>query len=308
MSIYLPIAELPVNIYYILILGIAGGILSGLFGIGGGFLVTPMLIFMGIPPYVAVATSSNQIVATSASAFFNYYKNNKVDIKMGSVMLFGGVIGGYLGIEIFRSLSKVGLIDFIIYLIYVLFLSFVSYLMFVDGYKKIAIGRIPSSRISLADGGKKDLSQSKFFKKLPMQVHFVRSKIKVSVLVPITIGIFSGILASMLGIGGGIILVPAMMYLLKMPSSLVIGTSLYQMLLTGIFVTFFHGVINNAVDIVLTVLLITGGVVGAQVGIKFTNKVSQGKLRILLAVIFMIIALRLSIDLFIKPAKIFSIY
>ena len=117
MSIYLPIAELPVNIYYILILGIAGGILSGLFGIGGGFLVTPMLIFMGIPPYVAVATSSNQIVATSASAFFNYYKNNKVDIKMGSVMLFGGVIGGYLGIEIFRSLSKVGLIDFIIYLI-----------------------------------------------------------------------------------------------------------------------------------------------------------------------------------------------
>jgi uncharacterized membrane protein YfcA len=307
MSIYLPIAEIPVNIYYILLLGIAGGVLSGLFGIGGGFLVTPMLIFMGIPPYIAVATSSNQIVATSASAFFSYYKNRKVDIKMGSIMLFGGVVGGYLGIEIFRSLSNAGLIDFIIYLIYVIFLSFVSYLMFIDGYKKIVIGKIPSSRISVADGGKKDLSKVEILKKLPLQTQFIQSKIKVSIFVPISIGVFSGILASMLGIGGGIILVPAMMYLLKMPSSLVVGTSLYQMLLTAIFVTFFHAVINNAIDIILAILLIIGGVIGAQIGIKFTTKVSQGKLRILLAVIFMIIALRLSVDLFIKPAQIFTV-
>jgi uncharacterized membrane protein YfcA len=292
MSIYLPIAELPVNVYFILVLGLLGGILSGLFGIGGGFLITPILIFLGIPPSVAVATSSNQIVATSASAFFNYKNQDKVDIKMGSVMLRGGVIGGYLGVMVFKSLSLAGLIDFVIALIYVCFLTIVSAMMFIDGYKKLALSKIPSKR---------------FIEHLPFKTFFPKSKVSVSVLVPIAIGIVAGLLASLMGIGGGIVMVPAMIYLLKIPTKMVIGTSLYQILLTGAVVTLLHSVINNAVDIVLALLLIVGGVIGAQIGVRLADKTSQGISRIFLAVIFMIIGLRLSIDLFIKPYQIFTI-
>jgi uncharacterized membrane protein YfcA len=306
MSIYLPIAELPVNVYFILVLGLLGGILSGLFGIGGGFLITPILIFLGIPPSVAVATSSNQIVATSASAFFNYKNQDKVDIKMGSVMLIGGVIGGYLGVMVFKSLSLAGLIDFVIALIYVCFLTIVSAMMFIDGYKKLALSKIPSNRIIPHDNILEEKSK-RFIEHLPFKTFFPKSKVSVSVLVPIAIGIVAGLLASLMGIGGGIVMVPAMIYLLKIPTKMVIGTSLYQILLTGAVVTLLHSVINNAVDIVLALLLIVGGVIGAQIGVRLADKTSQGISRIFLAVIFMIIGLRLSIDLFIKPYQIFTI-
>jgi uncharacterized membrane protein YfcA len=297
MQIYLPIAEMSVNIFAVLLLGGVTGILSGLFGLGGGFLTTPFLIFMGIPPSIAVSSAANQIIAASFSGFLAHWKKLNVDFKIGALLLVGGLIGSFLGILLFRWLKNIGQIDFTISVLYVTLLGGVGVLMALDSYKTLA--------------GKALLLPSFPFKrwteKLPWKMYFPRSKLTLSVWLPISIGIVSGIMVSVMGVGGGFFMIPAMIYLLGMPATIVVGTSLFQIVFITANVTFFHAVGTQTVDLVLAFLLICGSVIGAQIGSKVGDKVKGEHLRAMLALMIFLIALRLLYGLFITPENIYSI-
>lgn len=300
MQIYLPIAEMTVPAESILLLGTFVGFLSGVFGVGGGFLTTPFLIFMGLPPGIAVGTQSNQLVAASLSGVLAHFKKGNVDFKLGGVMLAGSLLGSVIGVMVFRLLQHMGQIEFAIPLLYVFFLGSMGLMMFYE-----SLSAVLKKRDNDGDESSR-LMHHKFFKALPYKMRFPRSKLYVSVLVPVAIGFFGGLLVSIMGIGGGFLLVPAMIYILGMPTILVAGTSLFQIMVTTIFATIMHAMTNHTVDLVLAALLIFGGVIGAQFGVKVSRKIKGSYARFLLASMLLIVCVKLAGDLFITPIELYN--
>jgi uncharacterized membrane protein YfcA len=297
MEIYLPIAEMSVNILTILLLGGLTGIMSGLFGLGGGFLTTPFLIFLGIPPSVAVASTTNQIVAASFSGFLAHNKKLNVDFKMGFLLLIGGFVGSSIGITLFRYLKNIGQIDFVISILYVTLLGGIGLLMAFDSYKSLT-----GKRFALLN-----FSFTTWTDRFPWKMEFSRSKLIISAWMPIFIGVLSGMMVSIMGVGGGFFMIPAMIYVLGMPASVVVGTSLFQIMFVTAHVTFFQAIGTQTVDIVLVLLLILGSVVGVQFGTKIGERMRGETLRFLLAGMVLMIAIRLLYGLFITPESLFSI-
>lgn len=300
MQLYLPIAEISVNVF--LLLGLGGGIgfLSGLFGVGGGFLMTPALIFIGITPAVAVASEANQLVATSITGVIAHWRRKSVDFKMGTVLLCGGVIGSSLGVYIFKLLRELGQVDLMISLLYVVFLGAIGSLMFAESLRAIL-----RSRRGSAKRGK--LHQHTWMHGLPFKMRFRRSRLYISALMPLTIGAFVGLLAALMGVGGGFIMVPAMIYLLGMPTNVVAGTSLFQILFVVANVTILQAYTNQTVDVILALILLAGSVVGVQIGTAIGAKVSGPQFRILLAALVLLTCGKLLLDLLIMPSDLFSL-
>jgi uncharacterized membrane protein YfcA len=302
MQIYLPIAEMSVNIFLVLGLGGVVGLLSGLFGIGGGFLMTPLLIFIGIPPGVAVGTQSIQIVASSVSGVLAHVRRGNVDFHMGAVLTVGGVLGSVFGVLIFSFLKQTGHIDLTITLGYVIFLGGVGGFMLIESLPG-TFSRKPV-KLALAARGP---GQHMWMHGLPFKMRFRRSKLYVSALVPGAIGLLVGILVALMGVGGGFLMVPAMIYMLGMPTQVVIGTSLFQITFVTAVTGLLQASINHTVDIVLALLLLAVAVVGAQIGVRLAGKVKGRHLRLMLAVMVLIVAVRLALGLILDPADIFSL-
>ena len=300
MNIYLPIAELSVNIFIILSLGGAVGFLSGMLGLGGGFLMTPLLMFIGIPPNVAVATSANQIVAASVSGALSHWRQGLVDVRMGMYLLLGGLFGSFTGIWIFKLLSNAGQIETFLAIVYFILLFSIGTLMLIESSQVIR-DRIRKKTV------KRKLHYHNWAHRLPFKVRFYSSNLYISVIPPIIIGYFIGILSATMGIGGSFILIPSMIYFLGMPTSKVIGTSLFQIIFITAFVTLLHATSTFAVDAVLAFSLILSSVIGAQLGVMFTNKFRGEELRALLAIIVLAVAFKIGTDLLIQPTDIFSI-
>ena len=300
MYVYLPIAEISMHIGIILGLGGGVGFLSGLFGVGGGFLMTPLLIFFGIPPAVAVATEANQIVGSSVSGVLAHMRRANVDFKMGGVLLVGGVLGSSSGVILFKFLRDTGQIDLVIKLSYVLFLGIIGALMLQESIRTI----LRSNRHGPKRG---KLHQHNWLHGLPFKMRFRRSKLYISALLPLTIGAFVGLLAAIMGVGGGFIMVPAMIYLLGMPTSVVVGTSLFQIIFVTANVTILQSVQTQTVDFMLAGLLLFGGVIGAQFGTRASILLRGEQLRGLLALMVLAVCIKLGYDLSIHPADIFSV-
>ena len=301
MQIYLPIAETSVSIYLLLGLGGLVGFLSGMFGVGGGFLMTPLLIFIGIPPTVAVASEANQILASSISGGVAHFQKRGVDIRMGCVLLVGGLLGSAVGVQLYAVMREMGQIDLLISLCYVVFLGVIGLLMMIESIRAIhasQIGRpIPARRPG----------QHNWIHGLPFKMRFKVSNLYTSIIPPILIGFFVGVLAAIMGVGGGFIMVPAMIYLLRMPTNVVIGTSLFQIIFVSAAVTVMHAVKNQTVDVVLATILIIGGVVGAQIGARLGQKLRGEQLRALLALIVLGVGLKMLNDLLFMPTEIYSL-
>ncbi len=299
MDIYFPIAEMSLNALLLLGLGAGVGVLSGMFGVGGGFLMTPLLIFVGVPPAVAVGTEANQVVAASVSGALAHWRRGNVDIKMGVVLLIGGFIGSTLGVYIFTWLRGLGQIDVAIALCYVVFLGIVGVLMVLESVRAWLRSRNPAAP-------RRKLHQHTWMHGLPFKVRFRKSKLYISALLPLSIGIFVGILSAIMGVGGGFIMVPAMIYLLGMPTSVVVGTSLFQIIFVTANVTFLQSVNNQTVDILLALLLVVGSVIGAQIGTMAGARLRGEQLRILLGLIVLAVGLRVAYSLVATPAELFS--
>ena len=300
MQIYLPIAEISLNAFLLLGLGGVIGFLSGLFGVGGGFLMTPALIFIGVPPPVAVGTEANQIVASSVSGVLAHWQRRNVDFKMGFVLLIGGLLGSTFGVWLFAFLRSVGQIDLVIKLSYVTFLGIIGSLMFVESLRALRRRRATGS-------ARGKLHKHTWVHGLPFKMRFRRSKLYISALLPAGVGFLVGILAAIMGVGGGFIMVPAMIYLLGMPTSVVVGTSLFQIIFVTANVTFLQAYANQTVDVVLALLLLAGAVIGAQIGAKASVMLRGEQLRILLAIMVLAVCIKLGYDLTISPADIYSI-
>lgn len=301
MTIYLPIAELSVNIFVILGMGAAVGFLSGMFGVGGGFLITPLLIFYNIPPAVAVATGANQVVASSVSGALAHFRRGTLDIKLGLVLLVGGLAGATVGIQIFSMLRRLGQLDLIISLLYVVFLGSVGGLMLWESI--ISLRRAAMNKpVSLRKPG-----QHNWVHRLPFKMRFKRSKLYLSVIPVILLGFAIGILTSVMGVGGGFIMVPAMIYLLRIPTSVVIGTSLFQIIFVTAFTTIVQAATNFSVDIVLAWLLMIAGVIGAQYGVRVGQKMRGEQLRAGLAILVLAVGIRLGFGLVLPPDEIYSV-
>jgi uncharacterized membrane protein YfcA len=300
MQLYLPIAEVSLNVLVLLGLGAAVGFLSGLFGVGGGFLMTPLLMFIGVPPAVAVATGANQIVASSVSGALNHWRRGNIDLKMGLVLLVGGVVGSVLGVQLFTLLRRLGQIDLSISLFYVVFLGVIGALMLAESARAM-------NRNRRAGGPRRKLHQHHWFHGLPFKMRFRKSKLYISALLPLTIGLGVGLLVALMGVGGGFILVPAMIYLLGMPTAVVVGTSLFQIIFVTANVTMLQAVQNQTVDILLAVLLLAGGVVGAQWGARAGVRLPGEQLRALLAILVLLVGAKLAWDLFSTPIDIYSL-
>jgi uncharacterized protein len=300
-GIYLPIAEMSVNMVVLLTMGAAVGFLSGMFGVGGGFLITPLLIFYNIPPAIAVATGANQVIASSFSGTLAHLKRGTLDMKLGFVLLVGGIAGSALGIYVFAYLRRLGQLDLIVSLLYVAFLGAVGGLMLVESMR--AIRRARGGKVtSLRRPG-----QHNWIHRLPLKMRFRASKLFVSVIPVLGLGAMIGFLASIMGVGGGFIMVPALIYLLKVPTNVVVGTSLFNIIFVAAFTTIFHSTANQTVDIVLAFLLMVGGVAGAQYGARVGQKLRGEQLRALLGLLVLAVALRLAFDLFVRPASVYSI-
>ena len=302
MHLYLPIAELSANALHLIILGATAGLLSGLFGIGGGFILTPMLIFIGIPPAVAVATSTNMIVASSFSGFLSHFKHKRVDIEMGNCLIAGGLLGVLIGVWSFARLQKVGQIDLMINLLYISLLTTISIIMLREARQLIKAHRAGHEHVPTSS-----LTLPKWIINLPWQFTFKRSNVEHSLLLPIAIGMLSGLLVGLLGVGGGFIMLPMMLYILRMPINVTIGTSLFQIIFITGAATLLHALTTHAVDIVLAGLLLIGSVVGAQYGARLSHRVPNYLLRLMMASLLMIVAGRLAYGLFITPAEIFTL-
>lgn len=300
MQIYLPIAEVSVNAFLLLGLGGMVGILSGMFGVGGGFLMTPLLFFIGIPPAVAVATEANQIVASSFSGVLAHFRRRTVDLKMGTILLIGGLIGAALGLVLFNYLKSLGQVDLLVKLCYVIFLGVIGGLMFIE-----SLNAIRKSRKS--GGGAPKRRQRGWIHAMPLKTRFRTSGLYISVIPPLVVGLLVGVLSAIMGVGGGFIMVPAMIYLLGMPTKVVVGTSLFQIIFVTAFTTMLHATTNYTVDVVLAVLLLVGGVIGAQIGTVIGSKMKAEQLRILLAGLVLAVCGKLALDLLLMPSELFSL-
>lgn len=299
MQLYLPIAEVSVNAF--LLLGIGGivGFLSGMFGVGGGFLITPLLFFIGIPPAVAVATGANQVVASSVSGVLAQMRRKAVDFRMGTVLLLGGFVGSGIGIWVFARLTALGQVDLFVQLSYVMFLGLIGAMMLQESLRAWFRNRsgapIKRARVHTWVHG------------LPFKMKFRASGLYISVLPPMAVGALVGFLAAIMGVGGGFVMVPAMIYLLGMPTKVVVGTSLYQIIFVTAFTTLMHAVTNQTVDILLAMLLIIGGVIGAQFGTRVGVRLKAEQLRILLALLVLAVAGKIALDLLLQPSELYSI-
>jgi uncharacterized membrane protein YfcA len=300
-QIYLPIAEISVNILTLIGMGGLVGFMSGMFGVGGGFLMTPLLIFVGIPPAVAVATEANQIVASSVSGGLAYWRRRAVDIRMGLILMTGGIAGSYAGVQLFKLLRELGQVDLLISLSYVVFLTVIGGLMMRESLQAISASRRGQPIRARRPGA------HSWILGLPLRMRFRQSKLYISVIPPLLIGFFVGVLSAIMGVGGGFIMVPAMIYILRMPTSVVIGTSLFQIIFVTASVTILHAVENQTVDILLALLLMIGGVIGAQFGAIAGQRLRGEQLRALLALIVLGVGVKLLVDLLVQPEELFSV-
>ena len=299
MNLYLPIAELSVNLVVLFGMGAAVGFLSGLFGVGGGFLITPLLIFYNIPPAVAVATGANQVIASSFSGALAHYKRGTVDLKLGTVLLIGGTAGSAAGVALFTLLRRIGQLDLVVSLLYVVFLGGVGGLMLVESIQSLR-------RSSGGSGEIRRSGKHNWIHGLPLKMRFQRSKLFVSVIPVLGIGFLIGTLAGIMGVGGGFIMVPALIYLLRVPSNVVIGTSLFQIIFTAAVTTVLQASTNHTIDVVLAFFLMLGGVIGAQFGAEAGRKLRGDQLRALLALLVLAVALRLGFELVSTPTEPYS--
>jgi uncharacterized membrane protein YfcA len=302
--LYLPIAGTSVNLFLLLGMGGLVGFLSGLFGVGGGFLLTPLLIMIGIPPTVAAATDSNQIVASSASGTYAHWRLKNVDFKMGIFLLVGGILGGTVGVHVIKVLRGLGNADFTIKITYVLMLGVVGGYMFQESLRNLRGGRLVAAE---PERKEKISFFTRMNRALPWQMDYVRSGITMSPLMPLALGTLVGILAALMGVGGGFIMVPVMVYMLRMPMHVVVGTSLFQILFTCINVTFMQAYVNHTVDFLLAVLILLGSTLGAQLGAHMSRKLKADQLKILLASIVLLVMLKMLVDLLTAPSILLSL-
>jgi uncharacterized membrane protein YfcA len=296
-EIYLPVAEVSVDLLVLLALGSFVGFLSGVFGVGGGFLLTPFLIFVGIPPAIAVATSANQLVGTSVSGVIGHWRRGNVDFKMGAVLLAGGFLGSLLGVWVFGLLKKIGQVELFINLAYIILLGSLGVLMLIESVQTFLRRRTAPRR---------KLHQHTWVHGLPLKLRFRRSKLYISAFLPLGLGFVIGILSAVMGVGGGFIMVPAMIYLLGMPTLVVPGTSLFQIIFVAASVTVLQAVGNRTVDVLLTIVLLVGAVFGAQFGTRWAAKLRGEQLRGLLAILVLAVAVKLAADLTVPPLDLYS--
>ena len=306
MEIYLPIAGMSINVF--LILGVGGGVgfLSGLFGVGGGFLLTPLMMMIGIPPAVAAASDSNQIVAAAASGAFAHWRLGNVDFKMGLVILAGGICGGTIGVQLVKILRAMGNFEFVMKVVYVLMLGLVGGAMFIESWRTIR----RSKRTTVEDTAPapvKESSLTRIFNKLPLKMNFERSGLHTSAIFPFTIGTIVGVMAALLGVGGGFIMVPAMIYIIGMPTIAAIGTDLFQIVLTSANVTLQQAIVNQTVDLLLALVLLSGSTIGAQFGAMAGKRLKGEQIRILLAIIVLALTVKLFLDLVLTPSDLVSL-
>ncbi len=301
MSIYLPIAEMNINILLIIFIGMVVGGLSGLFGVGGGFLMTPLLIFLGIPPAVAVGTEAPHVLASSVSGVVAHWRRKNVDFKMGFFLLIGGVVGSTVGVNLFKLLRGFGQIDMVIQMLFLIFLGFIGFSMAFES------ARTTISKYRTTSSIRTKLHQHSWIHGLPFKLRFHRSKLYISAIPPIIIGFFVGLLSAMMGVGGGFIMIPAMVYILGMSTNVVVGTSLFQIIFVTANSTFFQSYLNQTVDIVLAALMIIGGVIGAQIGASIGTKLKAEYLRGILAIIVLIVCAKIFADLTLTPSNLFSL-
>ena len=301
MDVYLPIANLSVNGLVIVLLGATTGILSGMFGVGGGFLTTPLMIFYGIPPTVAAASAASQVTGASVSGVFAHSRRGGVDYQMGAVLVAGGIIGTGLGAALFSLLQALGQIDVVINILYVVLLGGIGSLMARESWK---VMKAQKSGVPVPARKRR---HHPMVASLPLRWRFYRSGLYISPLAPLILGIFTGILTMLMGIGGGFVLVPAMLYILGMSANVVVGTSLFQILFVTMATTMMHSLTTKAVDVVLAVLLLIGSVSGAQIGAQWAQKLPAARLRFVLAAIVLVVALRMALGLGWRPDEIYSI-
>jgi uncharacterized protein len=301
MYFYLPVAEMSANVLMFLAMGGAVGFLSGLFGVGGGFLMTPLLIFSGIPPAVAVGTESAQIVASSVSGAFAQWRRRNIDFLMAGVLLAGGIVGSVFGVQLVGSLRRIGVFDFFVAICYVTFLGVIGTLMLIESVNTMRKSRGGAVAATRRPG------QHNWIHGLPLKVRFHRSKLYISAIPPFLIGLFVGLLAAIMGVGGGFIMVPAMIYLLHVPTSVVIGTSLFQIVFLTAATTMLHASQNQTVDVVLALILMVGGVIGAQFGTVAGERLKAEQLRFLLAALVLMVGLRFAWQLIAQPVDVYSI-
>ncbi|MGF1453789.1 MAG: sulfite exporter TauE/SafE family protein [Alphaproteobacteria bacterium] len=302
MHVHLPIAELSVNWVIVLVMGTGVGMLSGMFGVGGGFLITPLLIFYGIPPAVAVATGANQIVASSVTGVIGHWRRKAVDVRMGLVLLAGGVVGSVLGVWLFSVLRATGHIEVLISLAYVALLGIVGTMMITEG-----LSAIRARHLGRRSRSSRRRARHNWIHGLPFKMRFKTSRLYISALLPLMLGLLVGVMAAIMGVGGGFIMVPAMIYLLRMPTNVVVGTSLFQILFVTALVTVLHAVNNQTVDFVLALILLIGSVLGVQFGVGLGHKMRGEQLRALLGAIVLAVCAKLAFDLFAAPADRFTL-
>jgi uncharacterized membrane protein YfcA len=300
LSLYLPLAGNGINILLLFGLGGAVGFLSGLFGVGGGFLMTPLLIMAGIPSTVAAASDSNQIVAASTSGTYAHWRLGNVDFKMGIILIVGGVLGGTMGVYLIKALRALGNADFVIKITYVVMLAVIGGYMFVESLQSMRQKPVESKRTTVTEPAKVSL-YTRLVQSLPYQMKFEKSGVTLSPLMPLILGVFVGILAAIMGVGGGFIMVPVMVYMLRMPMHVVVGTSLFQILFTCINVTIMQSITNFTVDLVLALILLLGSTIGAQFGVRLSKRLKADQLKILLASIVLVVMVQMLVSLVWPP-------
>lgn len=300
--VYLPIANVSVHIFVLLGLGLLVGFLSGLFGVGGGFLLTPLLMMIGIPPTVAAASDANQIVAASSSGTFAHWRLGNVDFKMGVILIAGGVVGGTLGVQLIKILRATGNADFVIKITYVIMLAIIGGYMFQESLKNLRprkvkeLGALPQKKSAFA----------KCCEGMPFQMNFSKSGVRMSVFMPVILGTLVGVLSALMGVGGGFIMVPVMVYMLRMPMHVVVGTSLFQVLFTCINVTFMQSYYNHTVDLMLAIFLLVGSTTGAQIGARISSHLKADQLKIILASIVLLVMVKMALGLLLHPDMLLS--
>jgi uncharacterized membrane protein YfcA len=300
LDIYLPIAEVSENVFVLLALGGGVGFLSGLFGVGGGFLTTPLLIFIGIPPAISVATGANQTLAASVSGTISHWRKGNVDLKMGGVLVAGGLVGSVFGVWLFKILRDLGQLELTISILYVLLLGSLGFMMVIES------ARSWIRRRNVVAAGRK-LHQHTWLHGLPWKVRFPKSRLYISALLPLGLGFFVGVMSAIMGVGGGFIMVPAMIYLLGMPTLIVVGTSLFQIIFVTASVTFLQAAQNQTVDLVLALILLVGGVVGAEMGSRVSTRLMGEQLRAMLGILILLVGIKMLTDLTLSPPDLYQI-
>jgi uncharacterized membrane protein YfcA len=302
MFVYFPIAESSFNLFLILGLGGSVGILSGLFGVGGGFLMTPLLVVIGIPPAIASSTGANQIIASSVSGLMGHWRNGNVDFRMGSVLIAGGAAGALVGIQIFDLLLHVGEIGLVVSILYVVMLSSLGALMLAESLRALI------RRRKGPDPRRGRLHRHTFVHGFPMKMRFPKSQLYISALLPLGLGFLVGIMTAIMGVGGGFIMVPAMIYLIGMRTTVAIGTSLLQITVVSAVVTLLHAITTHTVDALLALILAIGGTIGAQIGVRLSSKLRGEELRFLLAVVVLSVGIEIGLTLVNTPLEPFSLW